>query len=303
MFLPVDNMGLERFPVFQPVDISQNALFARAFKEDPPLISEFTFTNIFSWRQAYKTSVSSLDGFIILRLGSSDRPSYFPPIGPGDPSMIMEKVLRYEGDKFIRIPESVKELLEKSGSRFTVAPDRDNYDYLFRTSDLVSLAGHAYDGKRNLLRKFRASYEYEYVKLDASNVHDCLIFEEKWCSIKDCDGVKSLDDERRAIKEMVDNYERFSLIGGAIRVDGEIRAVAIAQRLNRDTMVLHVLKAEQSMTGLYQVMNNEFLSREAGQFRFVNMEQDLGVEGLRTSKLSYHPFKLINKYSVGIIGG
>lgn len=67
--------------------------------------------------------------------------------------------------------------------------------------------------------------------------------------------------------------------------------------------MIHVLKADPEMTGLYQVMLQEFLKDEAGRFRYVNMEQDLGIPGLRKSKLSYHPCAMIRKYTVTLKEG
>jgi hypothetical protein len=39
--------------------------------------------------------------------------------------------------------------------------------------------------------------------------------------------------------------------------------------------------------------------REAGDCRFVNREQDMGVTGLRNAKMSYNPVKFIKKYRIG----
>jgi uncharacterized protein len=47
--------------------------------------------------------------------------------------------------------------------------------------------------------------------------------------------------------------------------------------------------------------NNEFLLRHGPEFEFVNMEQDLGVEGLRVAKLSYHPVRMINKFTLKLL--
>jgi hypothetical protein len=165
-------------------------------------------------------------------------------------------------------------------------------------SDLVSLKGSKYDGKRNLIKKFKSGHQYEYGRLSAANVPECLEFEQTWCTIKNCDSVQGLSNERKALKEMAYNFSAFGLIGGAIRIAGKICAVAIAQRLNSDTLVMHILKADPNLAGLYQLINNEFLAREAGDFRFVNLEEDLGLEGLRKSKLSYHPLEMVKKYII-----
>ena len=110
--------------------------------------------------------------------------------------------------------------------------------------------------------------------------------------------MEGLFEERQAIREMIANCAEFDLVAGAIRVERKICALAIAQRLNPNTLVMHVLKANPNIPGLYQLIFNEFLSREARGYEFVNLEQDLGVEGLRKSKLSYHPSGMIKKYKI-----
>jgi len=63
---------------------------------------------------------------------------------------------------------------------------------------------------------------------------------------------------------------------------------------------MHVLKASRFVPGLYQTLYREFLKREAQTCRFINMEQDLGIEGLRKAKLSYHPCAMVKKFTLSL---
>ena len=78
----------------------------------------------------------------------------------------------------------------------------------------------------------------------------------------------------------------------------KIVALTLGERLNKDTLVIHVEKAKSEITGLYQAINWEFLKNQAPDFRFVNREQDLGIGGLRKAKMSYNPVRLIKKYRI-----
>ena len=288
-------MSIPSYPLFEPIKKEHKPLFEEIFKNNPPEASEFTFTNLYSWRRAYGFEVSMLDLSVILKSNKG----FFIPLGKADPVSAIKRILKEQGGVFIRVPEAVKILLNND-SGMAVELDRPNSDYLYRTADLVSLQGRRYDGKRNLIKKFRGEYEYRFLKLGASDISRCLEFEEKWCSIKDCDSVESLNNERNAIKDMVSNFPEFNLIAGAVEIKNAILALAIAERLNLNTLVMHVLKADPNMPGLYQVMMNEFLETSGGAFEYVNLEQDLGIEGLRKSKESYHPVKMINKYTVSL---
>lgn len=290
-------MSIGVYPKFRTIDINDYAIFDKAFKNDPPSVSEFTFTNLYAWRQAYKITVSLLDGLLVLCSESEGRKRFFNPIGKGDIKAAIERIINDTGGIFFRVTEETGKLFD-TDTRFIVRLDANNSDYVYNASDLAGLAGKKYDGKRNLIKKFRSTYEYEYIILNKLSAEECLVFEEEWCFAKDCGGVEGLNNERLAVREMVANFSAFNLIGGAIKTGGKIRAMSIAERLNSDTMVMHVMKANPDMTGLYQTILHEFLSREGRFFEYVNLEQDLGIESIRRSKLSYHPVTMIEKYTI-----
>jgi len=287
------------YPNFRPLELRDLNYFRDAFRDNPPDISEFTFTNLYAWRAAYGFEVSLLDGMIILRSTADKQLKFFPPIGRGDFKKVVLRVLNEFECIFIRIPEEIKTLFDKD-EFYKIDYDRDNSDYLYKIDNLVALSGAKYDGKRNLIKKFNINHEFEYVKLNSLNAAECLGFEDNWCTIKNCDAVEGLAQERSAIREMINNFSIFELIGGMIKVTGKIYAVAIAQKLNPRTLVMHILKADPGFVGLYQLINNEFLKHEGSGFEYVNFEEDMGVEGLRKAKLSYHPERFINKYKIGL---
>ena len=70
----------------------------------------------------------------------------------------------------------------------------------------------------------------------------------------------------------------------------------MGERLNDDTVVIHVEKANGLINGLYGAINQEFLLHAWPDAAFVNREEDTGDEGLRKAKLSYHPVELVKKY-------
>jgi hypothetical protein len=292
-------LQISDYPQFINLEFEHKAFFDQAFKKFPPRISEFTFTNLFSWREAFNYEVSILEGVLILRLGIGRPARFLQPIGAAESAKIIGRVLEDTEGFFVRIPEEAAGFLMKD-SRFKVEEDRNNWDYLYLLSDLVNLSGRKYDGKRNQIKKFKSGYNYVYTDINISEAALILEFEEAWCAIKDCQHVEGLNNERRTLHQIITHFADFGVRAGAIRVDGEIRAVAIAETLNADTLVMHILKADSALNGLYQVMLNDFLSAQAKGFKYVNLEQDLGIEGLRASKQSYHPVEMIKKYTVSL---
>ena len=288
-------MEIPLYPVSRPLERLDKTEFEEIFSLDPPELSELTFTNLYAWRNAYGFRVSRLSGFVVLSAESGGK-RFFRPLGRGTDLEGCVRMLAGEHRPFIRIPARDRELF-RGATGFREEADRDNADYLYSMEELLELKGKKFDGKRNFIKQFRQQYSYGYISLDDRTDRECLDFQDLWCREKGCAGDTSLAQEEAAVSEMCANFSFFGLVGGALTVGGKIRAIAIGQRLNPQTMVMHALKAMPGMKGAYQTMLNEFLFREGREFRFLNMEQDLGVEGLRKSKLSYQPLGLVEKFT------
>lgn len=293
---------ITRFPDFDEIILDHKAAFDELLKASPPLTSEMTFTNIYAWRTADNYKVSTIHNNLIIYKCVNGVETFLEPIGKNrlfDTIHRCFSFLRDRGQKPVieRVGEDVLALISDDPS-IEWEEERADFDYVYSVRSLIELAGNEYHDKKNLINQFKKKYPYRYVELTEEAVEHALRFAHEWCEERDCEKVESLSKESCAIHEMLKHFKRLHLKGGAVEVDGKFVAITIGEQLNRDTFVIHVEKARSSMTGLYQLINQEFLIRAAADLEFVNREQDLGIEGLRRAKLSYNPVRLIKKYRV-----
>ena len=71
--------------------------------------------------------------------------------------------------------------------------------------------------------------------------------------------------------------------------------MTIGSEINDSVLDIHFEKA-LDVDGAYAMINNEFAKANEKYIQF-NREEDLGIEGLRKSKLSYNPDKILMKYT------
>ena len=126
------------------------------------------------------------------------------------------------------------------------------------------------------------------------NKDECLALFDQWREGKSLEGA-GLDEEREAVCELLNNWDVLDITGGCLRVDGKMVAFSLGEALLGDTMVIHLEHADTSYEGSFAMMNREFLLNEWSGYKYVNREEDLGIEGLRKAKLSYQPAILLEK--------
>jgi hypothetical protein len=198
---------------------------------------------------------------------------------------------------FIRLSESTASQF-KEAAGYSIEEDRDNFDYVYRSADLAELKGRKLDGKRNLVKHFRETTDFEFLPLTQADIPEALSFEDEWCDIKGCANSPGLSREREAMEEMLRNFQALGLSGAVIRVSGKVVAVTLGERLNQTTCVIHIEKANSAFPGIYQMLNMLFSRSGCANVEFVNREQDLGIPGLRQAKQSYHPHHMVKKYTL-----
>jgi len=73
----------------------------------------------------------------------------------------------------------------------------------------------------------------------------------------------------------------------------------MGSRMANDTFDIHFEKAREDVDGAYPTVNCEFaryLRLKYPDVRFLDREDDMGLEGLRRAKLSYNPHHLVGKH-------
>ncbi len=293
---------------FKSLTLEDKPIINQYFRDVQPRNSECTFTNLFIWRDCYEVQWAIVNGLLIIKPGQHDETWVLQPYGDYeacDLRDVFEQLDEYfseQGLPFIMraITEPFAKLLENEyPNMFYLEEERDLADYMYLGDDLRELKGRKYHSKRNHLSNFRKNYpEYKYEAMTSEMVEEVWMYLESWCQQKACSG--SLDSglhcEQKAIREALDHFDVLDYKGAVIRLEDKIAAFTLGEKLNDDTVVIHVEKAEGSITGLYSAINQEFLLHEWPEIQYVNREEDTGAEGPRKAKLSYHPIELVKKY-------
>lgn len=195
--------------------------------------------------------------------------------------------------------EQALELLNLSEEEYIIERQREFDDYIYDAEKLRNLSGKKYHKKKNHLNAFLRDYagRYEFRTLTCSNRQEILDFLERWIEQKDnAEGREFIYYEAVGIGDILDCCDILEFHVGGVYIDDKLEAFSIGCYIEEDDMVyIPVEKANPQIRGLYNYISSEFLKRVFPQAGKVNREDDMGHEGLRKSKLSYHPIYMVEK--------
>ncbi len=296
--------------LFHEITLQDKQIFDEVFKRLQYCGSECTFTNLFIWRSCYNINFTREDGFLILNVCKDNECFILPPFGGEIEKLpaLFEKIHKQLGDFEIRgiYRDIIEEYESIMPGKFLYTLDRDNSDYIYLSSSLAQLSGRKYHQKKNHANSFRKNYpNYRYLPISEDLIPECLMFAEKWHKVKQAENPEdeSLLCESCAIKEALNNFKTLGITGGVIMIDGQIEAMTFGEMVNKDMAVIHVEKANPEIRGLYTVINQEFCQRAWSEAKYINREEDMGIEGLRRAKSSYHPKYLLDKFTAKVTFG
>lgn len=282
---------------FAPIALDRQEEYLALLGATPQLTSDYSLVNLWSWAEEYGLGWAWADGLVWIRQ-TKPTLAYWAPVGPWSAIEWRRVMERLVGRPFIRLPENLALLMVHGHPRARLKSSREHWDYLYSVPELVALSGNRFHAKHNLLRQFQSTYPWHYRPLDERMIERVLMMQDQWCAWRNCDSSADLAAEDRAIAKVLGGFASFkSLLGGVLLVESHVVAFTVADPLRPDTLVIHFEKGMSSYKGVYQAMNREFLAAQSG-FTLVNREQDLGNQGLRKAKLSYHPVGFLRKYEL-----
>ncbi|MDR2150396.1 MAG: phosphatidylglycerol lysyltransferase domain-containing protein [Spirochaetaceae bacterium] len=283
---------IPNYPEFIPLSLELKTEMHPRLALTPDGVSEYTFSNLYLFRQRYCYRVSKDDAGILIISGQREGKRFFmtPCAAPG--REVLEDLLKNH-DYWKGISDSVlspqRVRLEQYG--ITVVEDRDNFDYLYLRTDLAILSGKKYHKKRNLVNTFINSYHYEQQLLTADLIPQAVEVLERWRQDK------NEEADYAAAREALDRFAELNMKGALYFVDGKPAGWCLGESLAKGRMfAIHFEKGIDEYKGIYQFINQAFAATLPRFFIHINREQDLGDAGMRQAKMTYRPCGFVRKY-------
>ena len=289
----------------RPITLEDKQWMAECYRKAAFLGCEQSFGCGWLWREIYDVRVANWNGFTAVRTTYDGADSFLYPAGEGDEKKVMdEMVTMVKGEGLKVIFNSVDSdqrlrLEELYPNEFNFTERRNSFDYLYRSEDLIELAGKKFHAKRGHVSAFCRDYEFTFEAIDPDNVEECIAMNDEWCRRNGCYEDEGLAAESCTVGSALRHLDEIGLVGGLVRVAGEgVVAFSLGEKVSDRVMVVHAEKAFTDVRGAYAIINQQFAEHFGPGIEFLNREDDAGSEGLRKAKLSYHPAILLPKYQV-----
>ncbi|QGU96168.1 DUF2156 domain-containing protein [Clostridium bovifaecis] len=294
---------------FNPLTIKDKHILDKYLQDYKFTTSEYSFTNLLIWRKACDVQYAIYkDILIIKKKDFKENYHFMQPIGYNKENLkeLVEKLKEYKKENnmkylFKDVENSfLEDLKDIFGDEAHIKEDVDNFDYIYLKDKLISLSGKKLHGKKNHYNYFIKNYNYSIKDLSEPGVkEDCIQLAQKW-HIENYTDDMYLTYELDGIIEVLNYANILNLKGMAVYVDDIIASFTIGELVNDDMAIVHFEKGLKDINGIYAFTNKTFVERYLNKVEYINREQDLGIEGLRKAKKSYHPIKLEEKYCVNL---
>lgn len=292
---------------FNPVSLDAIATLKYFLPLQSYRTCDFSIGGIFMWADYFRYEYAVFQDTLFMKGVSEIDPAelaFSLPLGalPMEESIGILKTYCQQVNKQLvlsAVPEeAMKELSEKFAC--TVCKLQDWTDYLYDGEQLSTLPGSLYHKKRNHVSKYRRLYPNSvYERIGQGNLDEVLSFFTFYR--QQYDKLSPIfHNEMEMTACVLENFADFGFIGAVLKVDDKIIGFTIGEVI-RDTLYVHIEKADRSFDGVYETLNMSFardILKHYPEVKYINREEDVGDEGLRKAKLSYHPVCLLDKYNL-----
>ena len=286
---------------WKDVSISDKETIDAYYKNYTSEVSDYSFSQLLLWQKAYRIQFAELEGFLVVKLlaPGESYPYIHMPVGKGNIENVISKVKEdFHRDGFILTIRSVtrgqylelkKALKEKV--RFKLL--RDQYEYVYPSYDLSKLDTKKLKRKKDLYRSFTEHHNMTVKTMNACDGEIISDLLETWYESYPKSFV--FNAERLGIEKILTHWDQLDVMGCVIEVNGQPVSFSFGEPLTDNMFLILIEKAIRSYKGAYVAAIKEFANMYEESYRFTNREEDLGIPGLRKSKLLFRPSRFVEK--------
>ncbi len=294
--------------------IEDRRIFDKYVKEENVNLCDYSFANNYIWKGSIELLWKPINNnFCLFGVTSKGMCMMLPPLGKNNIQntlhecfSMMREMNDHSGfESYINyVYEDFLNLFDNSSYRIV-----ESYpDYLYKTSDLIKLAGRKYEKKRNEINFFKKHYDSSFEKFYPRHIADALLMIDQWKKEKVQDSnlsnhseahyQYSLVHEAEAAKCAIIFSEELGLDGAIITLHGRIEGITLGEQIAPDTASVLIEKTNNNFRGMPQFIYQQFCAGHFSEVAYINAGEDWGIEGLRRAKMSYHPCMLAKKFLI-----
>jgi hypothetical protein len=291
---------------FAPLALSDRERYSTLYALCPEACSQYSFFALWGWNQTDPIELAWTEAPLCWVRSGGHKSGLLAPVGDWASVDWTEAFGRLDAwlgasglsRRLLDVPETlIRALPESLLPKFRLIELRDEWEYIYSVRELVDLKGGKYAAKRAHVKAFFFDNpEWEYRALLPEDFPELLAFQSEWCARRECKEDPLLCAEDLAVRRALEFWNILPMTGATLSVGGKVAAYTIGEELSPDTIDIRFEKAASDYTGIYQALNKLFLERQGQAYRWVNREEDMGSEGLRKAKMSYHPGRFLKKY-------
>lgn len=257
--------------------------------------STLSFTTLYTWSFDGRIKYAIVDDCLVIVFCGKRGCVCSYPFGNGDRKSAVKKAYDFmKNPTFVLMnEEQAKELEQVFPDEFDISTDENNADYVYLVEDLINLKGNKYQQKRNHLNAFLKLYDYKYERLSAENIEEIKELFFKW---ENSQTNHDTGYAEKATLLFLENIDKLGVVCAGLRVDDKLVAFTGGEAITEDMAHVPIEFADTDYRGAFNVINRDFCKNEWSNFKYINREEDMGVEGMRYAKRAYNPVKMIEKY-------
>jgi hypothetical protein len=300
-------MSLPLYPTFKKLELSDKEIFEEYTKKFPPY-SDYNFVSLWSYNTEDDVTFSFLNDNLVIKLRDyiTNEP-FYTFLGTNKAEETINNLLTLSATKSVMkklklIPEANILTNKEIFDTFLINEDRDNFDHIFSLEKISTLEGAAYSKQRGWINNLLKNYpEIQITQLNSNEAtvqHRLVELFQTWEKNKNTETDDAVH-ELIAIKRLLKNSSHFNLTTVGIFYKNTLIGFSISEYLQNDYSIMHFVKADTNYKGIYQLLYKETARAhfEKGA-KYLNREQDLGIEGLRKAKESWSPITFLKKYTI-----
>lgn len=278
----------------EKIDFQHRNLLMDRFKLLNLRVSDYTFPNIYLFRHINHYEFLTTDCGLFISGQCRHGQNYIMLLNDLRTCDLQtfENLLGKQ-NSFFPIPEEWLSFFP--ADKFSITYEDSDSDYIYLTEKMAAFKGGQYTRHRNHLNQFFSFYNPRAEMISKNNVAQALSILQAWQNDSRLT-INKTDYEQ--CRDAIELIEELALWGTLYYIENEPAGFIIGEKLNTETFVLHFAKASKKYHGIYEFMFNDTAKRLLPQYKFLNLEEDMGNKNLRRTKASYGPEMLLKKYRV-----